>query len=275
MHVLIRPLGHVFGTLAPAAAGMLASRLATSPRRGHAADRIPAGAEPVTFRFGLRGLRWGSGGLRVLALHGWQGRAGQFDTLAQALVTRGMQVIAVDAPAHGRSPGNRAHATAFADSLLEIAAELGSLHAVVGHSMGGGAALFALANGLSAERAVIFASPSRFADVLDRLAAELGLPPRASLRFVQWMERLTGVPVRELDMARLARRAPELMLVHDHDDPVIPFADAERIRDASGASLLATRRLGHRDVLREPAVVAQVAQFLAARAAPAPGAPPG
>jgi pimeloyl-ACP methyl ester carboxylesterase len=204
----------------------------------------------------------------VLALHGWQGHAAQFSELALALAAGGFQVIAVDAPAHGRSPGNRAHATAFADALLEIVPELGDVHAVLGHSMGGGAALYAMARGLSADRAVIFASPARFGDVLARLAADLGLPAGATRQFIGWMERLTGVPVAELDIAALAREAPPMLLVHDRDDRIIPFADAEHIVARTGASLLATRRLGHRRVLSDPAVVARVLDFLSA-AAPA------
>ena len=260
---VVRPVGQLVGALFPGLAGRWAASLATRPRRGRRAGQVPEGAEPVTFRFGLAGLRWGQQGPRVLALHGWQGRAAQFAPLAQALVDQGMQVVAVDAPGHGRSPGRRAHAVDFADALLEIAPELGPLHAVVGHSMGGGAALFALAHGLAAERAVVFAGPSRFADVLARLAAELGLPPGAASRFNAWMERHTGVPVAALDMAELARAVPSLLLVHDREDPVIPFADAERIAASSGAALLQTRQLGHRRVLSDPAVLERVSQYLA------------
>lgn len=133
---------------------------------------------------------------------------------------------------------------------------------MVGHSMGGGAALYAMARGLSADRAVIFASPARFGDALARLAADLGLPATATRQFVGWMEQLTGVPVAELDIAALAREAPPMLLVHDQDDRVIPFADAEHIVASTGASLLATRRLGHRRVLSDPAVVARVLQYL-------------
>lgn len=261
---VVRPFGQLVGSLFPGFAARVASVLATRPHRGRAGLQVPDGAEPVTFRFGLRGLRWGQRGPRILALHGWQGHASQFDALACALAAAGFQVIAVDAPAHGRSPGTRAHAIAFADALLEIAPELGEVHAVVGHSMGGGAALYAMAGGLAADRAVIVASPARFGDVLARLAADLGLPAAATRLFYGWMERLTGVPVADLDIAALAREAPPMLLVHDQDDRIIPFDDARRIVARTGASLLATRRLGHRRVLSDPTVVARVLEFLSA-----------
>ena len=43
---------------------------------------------------------------------------------------------------------------AFTESILEIAAELKGLEAVIGHSMGGAAALHAVQLGLPAERVV-------------------------------------------------------------------------------------------------------------------------
>ena len=83
-----------------------------------------------------------------LALHGWEGRAAQFQPLASRLVPLGFQVVALDAPAHGRSPGREADPVVFADALQEAAAELGDVHAVVGQSMGGASVLYALSRGL-------------------------------------------------------------------------------------------------------------------------------
>src|SRR5690606_37822905 len=80
---------------------------------------VPPDAEPVTFRFALAGLRWGREGPLVLALHGWEGRAAQFRTLAARLVPMGYRVLALDAPAHGRSPGREADPVVFADALQE------------------------------------------------------------------------------------------------------------------------------------------------------------
>ncbi|WP_146909018.1 hypothetical protein [Arenimonas daejeonensis] len=80
---VLRTLGRLLGGLFPGLAATLARRLATRPlHRSRRPD--PAGAEPVTFRFGLAGLRWGSQGPRVLALHGWEGRAAQFRGLGSA-----------------------------------------------------------------------------------------------------------------------------------------------------------------------------------------------
>ena len=62
-------------------------------------------ARRVSFRFGLSGLRWGESGPVALMLHGWAGRPTQFASLVPPLLAAGRQVIALDAPGHGESPG--------------------------------------------------------------------------------------------------------------------------------------------------------------------------
>ncbi|WP_425273363.1 alpha/beta fold hydrolase [Pseudomonas petroselini] len=95
-------------------------------------------------------------------MHGWEGRPTQFASLITALVDNGYSVIALDGPAHGRSPGREAHVLLFARAMLEAAAELPPLHAVIGHSMGGASAMLAVQLGLRTEALVSIASPSRF-----------------------------------------------------------------------------------------------------------------
>ncbi|MFU3898466.1 alpha/beta hydrolase [Pseudomonas aeruginosa] len=112
-----------------------------------------ASSERVTLRFGLSVLRWGEGPA-VLLLHGWAGRPTQFAHLIEQLVGAGYSVYALDAPAHGRSPGREANVVLFAHALLEAAGELPPLRAVVGHSLGGAAALLAAQMGLRSEALV-------------------------------------------------------------------------------------------------------------------------
>lgn len=265
---LIRPLGRALGTLFPGLAAAMARRFATRPM--HRSRRPePPGAEPVTFRFGLAGLRWGHEGPMVLAIHGWEGRAAQFQPLAETLVARGFRLIALDAPAHGRSPGEEADPVVFADALQEVADEIGPVHAVVGHSMGGASVLYALSRGLRSARAVAIAAPAGLAGVLARMSRHLGLPEAARRRFFATMAARTGIAPEQLDIDHLATRLPAqpLLVVHDRDDGVIPFADAERIAGATRARLVATRGLGHRAVLKDAQVLEAIAGFVDARAA--------
>lgn len=264
---LILPMVRLLSWISPSLAARFARRVATRPLMRSRRPE-PDGAEPVTFRFGLAGLRWGTSGPRILALHGWEGRAAQFRRLGERLALRGYQLIALDAPAHGRSPGLDADPVVFADALQEAAAELGPLHAVVGHSMGGASAMYALSRGLPSLRSVSIAAPAGLAGVLSRMSRHLRLTETGRRRFFALMQSRTGLAPEALDIDQLAADIGQPMLVvHDRDDPVIPFGDAERIARATQAELFATRGLGHREVLRDDAVLERIVGFLDARAA--------
>lgn len=270
---MIRSANRLLGRVAPDAAAGIARRLLMRPRRHglppHEAAAL-ADAEPVTFRFGLGGLRWGTQGPRVLALHGWEGRPTQFATLVPPLLARGYQVIALDAPAHGRSPGEEAHPVAFAQAVVEAASELRGVDAFIGHSMGGGAGLYALALGLRVEAMVTIAAPAALRAVLERFAGAIALPAPATERFIATVGRHAGVPADEVDAALRDVRPARALVVHDTDDREVPAADAERLAAAlPEAELMLTRGLGHRRILRDPALAEAVAAFIGRGTTPA------
>jgi pimeloyl-ACP methyl ester carboxylesterase len=263
----IRAINHAFGDLAPKLTARLARRILMTPHVQRPRDwelSVLAEAEPITFRFGLAGLRWGDSGPIVLLVHGWEGRPTQFASLVAPLRAAGRRVIAIEAPAHGRSPGHESHVFAFTEALLEVGAELRDVEAVVGHSMGGSAALLALAQGLRAERAVVLGSPASLSRVLDRFATALALRPEARADFLQMVDEHVGIPASTLDVEKLGSRlALPGLVVHDRGDESVPFTEAEAlVRGWRGAQLVATQGLGHRRVLGDAGIVARVADFL-------------
>lgn len=213
-----------------------------------------ARAERITLRFGLSALRWGQGPT-VLLMHGWEGRPTQFAHLIDALVQAGYTAVALEGPAHGRSPGHEAHVVLFARALLEAAAELPPLKAVIGHSMGGASVLLALQWGLRAEAVVSIAAPARLMGVLRGFARHLGMPARARAAFIRQVERDVGVPVARLDVTGYQLEMPGL-IVHAEDDTLVASSEAQIIHDAwFDSRLLLLAEGGHQRVLMAPQVI--------------------
>lgn len=264
---LLRHFNALTGRVLPAVPARLARNLMLRPRRAPAGD--DAGGRRVAFGGGLSALRWGHEGPVVLMLHGWEGQATQFAALAQAVVAAGGQAVALDGPAHGRSPGAEATLMSFARAFRTVAAELGEVHALVGHSLGAAAAAIALAQGVPAQRAVLIAAPASIEAYLRRFAVALALPPAATARFIRNLEQANGVPVRAFEIRERVRglRQPALV-VHDRGDMRVPFRDGEAIALAwPGARLLATHGLGHARALADAGVLRQVTAFVAPVAA--------
>jgi len=218
---------------------------------------------------------WGEGP-RVLLVHGWEGRGSQLGALVDPLVRRGFRVVTFDAPGHGDGPGDRSSIPEFADAISAVADHVGPLHAVVAHSMGAVGTLLAAARSPLADRHVLVASPTHVSSAFHAFSEALALPPAVRRALPHAVEDRFALRLEELELSRLAPRiAAETLVVHDRDDKDVPFASAERlVASLEGARLVATSGLGHRKILRDPAVLETIAGFVEERApARGPGYP--
>lgn len=212
----------------------------------------------------IAGYHWGDSGRTVLCAHGWWSHAGRFTPLAQALRAAGFQVVALDAAGHGRSTGWRSSMPEFAASIRAVADHVGAPHAIVGHSLGGSASLFAIDRGLATTRAVTIASPAGLSRWTEDFRELAGLSDAVFQLMIGNMERRLGLTWADLDITAAASRLeiPGLV-IQDAHDPDVLAAEGEALAGAwRGATLLRTEGLGHRAILRDPDVIAQVVEFV-------------
>ena len=211
---------------------------------------------------------WGHGPA-VLLVHGWGGLGGRLAAAyAEPLVASGFSVVTFDAPGHGASDGKLSSMPQVARALRAVADAVGSLHAIIAHSMGGSASTLAMADGLQVERAVFIApaaDPARFA--ID-FAKTLGLSPAALMRMQRRSEERLRFRWSDLNVPRMAAAlSASLLVVHDRNDPTVPWEEGAAIAAAwPGAELVTTTGLGHREIVRDPKIVTRAAAFVHAGA---------
>jgi predicted alpha/beta hydrolase family esterase len=232
-----------------------------------------ATATPLAIRAGgqrLAAFAWGEGPA-VLLVHGWSGRGSQLAAFVPGLVAAGYSAVAFDAPAHGASAGRRATLLDFRDAVRAVAERLGRPHAILAHSLGAAATVLAWRDGLEVARAALLAPPADPRAYLRRFVAGLGLPGTVAAAAEARLQARTGVRWQDLVVPAAARSlAGSLLVVHDRLDREVPWEDGAAIAAAwPGARLLTTAGLGHRRLLRDPAVVARVVAFLTADGATA------
>jgi pimeloyl-ACP methyl ester carboxylesterase len=96
-------------------------------------------------RLRLHLLEWGDAGPTVLLLHGFLEHAHGWDLVAPRIAASGYRVFALDWRGHGDSdwvgPGGYYHFPDYAADLAGVVRALGGRAALVGHSMGAGAAV--------------------------------------------------------------------------------------------------------------------------------------
>lgn len=232
---------------------------------------------------------WGESGPIIYLLHGWGGYRRQFGAFVVPLTAAGFRVVALDVPSHGdagpsRFGTGRSLMPDFTATLSAAIRAFGPAYAIVGHSLGGGAAALAVLDGLPADRLVLISPSPDPSEYARTFVAALGFGDRVHSGLMRRLERRVGRPMTDFDAVSRARAAaearaesghdadgddglPPLLVVHDHEDRKIPYSMGKAIATAwQGAELCSTRGLGHQRILRDPAVTSTVTQFLGVQA---------
>lgn len=253
----------------PELAGAVAGRLFLTPPRPAVSPRVAdvlTHGEPVHIPWrgsALRAWSWGTGPV-VLLVHGWGGYGAQFASFVPALRMSGYRAVALDGPAHGRSPGRRTSLVEFAEALLRTADTVGPLAGVVAHSFGGASTAIAMSRGFEPGRVVFVSPPADPVMVTRRFASAMGLAEPGRRAMQAWIERQIGAPMERFDVPTLAAGfGVPLRLFHDREDHEIPWEEGAAIADAwPGAELVTTRGLGHYRILHDSEVVHGAVEFL-------------
>lgn len=213
--------------------------------------------------------RWGEGPC-VLLLHGWNGRGTQMGGFAASLVKAGYCAVALDAPGHGRSPGNSTTIFQIIDAVERVAAAVGPLDGVITHSFGAMVIARALRDGLRADRVVCIAPPARLAFLVDSFCRTVRAPARARADLVRRLERRFGSDIEGQIAAdsNAAGLSVPALIIHDQDDTDVPWQQGELLANAwPGARLMLTRGLGHTRILRNRRVIQASVDFIAGKPA--------
>ena len=260
--------------LAPARAGRAACDLwFTAPPRMTDVG-LPTGGTPFEVDaqgHAVRGIVWGDSAERTVYLvHGWGGRGSQFGAMVEPLVETGHRVVLFDGPAHGASdhgpagPG-RTNGVELAKALDAVFCRFGPAEAVIAHSMGTISTYLALRYGwLGTGRLVLIAPMVEASSLFDQFQQALGFGPRVRAAFDRAVDEFVGVPVAEFDARVQARHVDALptLVITDRGDRQTPYADVVDFAATIDAPLVTTEGLGHRKILRDPAVIERVVGFV-------------
>ncbi len=136
--------------------------------------------------------------------------------------------------------------------------------AIIAHSFGAAATTVALRDAAFDGRLVYLSPPEDFAFFTETFGRMLGISGNLAKRMERTIERQFGIDWSHLRGTALAPRmiAP-LLVIHDEDDVDVPPRFGRDLAAAwPDATLLLTRNLGHRRILRDPSVIAATIEFI-------------
>lgn len=259
-----------FSRFSPGLSCKLAMELFTrSPRaRGLRPDekKLLLGATPFRLKaegHELAAWSWGDGPT-VLLQHGWSSRGSHLGAFVRPLLDAGFSVVTYDAPAHGQSPGRKTNGFEISRIVLQLTRQLNRVHAVIAHSLGCSASAFAMRDGAPVGRAVFLNPPAEMDTYATLFGDSLGFPPDVIKRMKTGFEAGSHLKWSDFEPENLARgqRAP-LLVISDQNDRKVPWQGGRDIAAAwPDGRFHATTGLGHVRVLKAPAVIEQVVDFV-------------
>jgi hypothetical protein len=238
-----------------------------TPERERIAERSAKKFSVVAFNKKIQCYEWGDEKLPyVLVVHGWAGRATQFRKFIPLFNKGGYRIIGFDGPAHGQSEGRRTSIIEFEEAIKSIANEKGLPQAIIAHSFGGGASLYAIVNGFAVNKLINIATPTIADRIIQSYLKAIGGSWKTGQNFKKFIQQKHNRSFDEFTILHLIKRAPsglQLLLVHDENDRDVDIGHAhELIKVYPSARLLATSGLGHNRILKDDQVITACLEFV-------------
>lgn len=208
--------------------------------------------------------KWGTGSKKIVFLHGWQSHSYRWKTYIDALNKEDYTIYAMDAPGHGLSSGKFLTVPVYGALIHQLILELGEVHTIVGHSLGGFSLLYSFHQNplLPVSKLILMAPPGEASDFLEFYKKTLGLSEKVIELVVDRFRQLYNVTPDYFSSKRFASSVnlPGL-IIHDEGDTEAPYQYSINIhKEWKRSKLISSRGLGHN--LKSPTIVSEVVNYI-------------
>lgn len=255
--------------ISPKYASKKALHLFASPRKGRYSEDQYKIIDSALFEellydnMEIATYRWAGNNKTILLAHGWESNASRWSYILKDFKTNGYNIIALDAPAHGRSDSKQFNAILYAE-FINVVAKKFEPEVLVGHSVGGMASVFCMHNYdlPSVKKMVLLGAPAHFNGVFSRYKSMMGYNSRISNGLDRIIQERYGQPVNYFSAANFTKYfTTEGLIIHDKKDRIIPFEDAQLFANRyKNSELIATEGFGHS--LKNKSLTPRIIEFM-------------
>lgn len=233
-------------------------------------------SEKIEFPFEeniIRGYRWNPirtdhpSQKKALILHGFESSVTNFEKYIEPLIKKGYEVLAFDAPAHGRSTGKTINAVLYKKLVQYIWNNYGPIDSFITHSFGGLASFLALEEipHSDSTKIVLVAPASETKTAIDHFFRLLNLDDDVRQEFHNIITEIGGKPPEWYSVARVASSIKgQVLFLQDKEDHMTPLSDVKPIMDKNYTNFhfVISEGLGHRRIYRDEQSIKKIMEFL-------------
>lgn len=225
---------NIIAFVSPNYAARLAIKLFSTPRKGklneEATDFLGTAFQEEIECEGIPIMtyRWLGKKQTILLVHGWESNSFRWKDLILSLKSQDYNIIALDAPAHGRSGGNTFNAVDYSECIYKVVQKF-QVDTVIAHSVGGMSTILCQHKYQLPylRQLVLLGAPSNFKDIFKRYSDMMSYNKsliNSVNKFV--LENFGNLP-EYYDTAKFSNEIDlKGLIIHDINDKVIPYDDA-------------------------------------------------
>ncbi len=269
---LYRNWFRLLALVSPRFAARKAFKLFCTPPIRHRVDLPPVfqKAEALEFSFNgkmIRGYRWNHPSpKKLLLLHGFSSSITNFDAYVPPMIGKGFEVLAFDAPAHGRSDGKQINVLVYANLIKELCHRYGPVTSFIAHSLGGLSLSLALETMPHDEsfKLALIAPAAETTTAMKHFYHLFQLDERMQKELNEVIRETGGHDSAWYSVARAVRQLKaQVLFLQDEGDQITPLSDLKPIIESGQPNLtfVLTKGLGHRRIYRDAESVKTVTGF--------------
>lgn len=271
MQKLIQALFRMLGVVWPALGGRLAYWFFFKPFRvGLRPAEVEIKKKGKEYSTQIHGKKtyytvWGEGPTIIFA-HGWSSKGLHYRKFVEPLVAKGYRVVIPDFPAHVKSEGKSSSVLEFRDTLLYLIDRYPDVHALVGHSLGAMAGIYAMIEHKVEVRKFIMINSAIWTRTImrrfmEQINGNAKIEKRVRKKLLEQFGNefdyfSTGYRIMDI------KRMPEILVVVDDSDIEVPVEEGRYMSRLVNGELLVTFGLGHNKALRNDEAVDRMIRFL-------------
>jgi len=248
----------------------IAYSLFAEPRKGRLfksnLPKILEEAEIESFYFKEQKFKsyiWKGNQTVIILVHGWESNSLRWQKLLPYLKETGSTIIAIDAPAHGLSSGNKFDIPKYA-AYINIVAKKYNPKYLIGHSLGGKTCLYYqyFYKNKNIEKIVTLGSPCDFKILLNKYIKLLSLNTNIKKSLEVQYRKIFRSSLTFFSAKYFASKINTRGLIaHDISDSVVAYEEGKKIASGWKDSIfIETKGLGHS--MHDEDLYQKITQFL-------------
>ncbi|CAH8283900.1 alpha/beta hydrolase family protein [Mariniflexile fucanivorans] len=268
---LIKTIGgfiNLISYVSPTYSAQIAVYLFSKPKKGKITEvESPflntATQESVFYKnIPIATYHWKGSKETVLLIHGWESNAFRWKDLIELLQAQNYNIIAIDAPAHGKS-GNKIFNVFLYSECINAVTSHYKIDSIVGHSVGATASAISLHKYHSSiKKLVSLGAPSNFTGIINNYILMMGYNKRVTDAMnTYYLNHFDHEPDYFSAKNFLKGIQAKGLIIHDKKDRIISYRDALDIsKHYKDSKLIRTVGFGHG--LKNEQVYNHILEFL-------------